>query len=395
MGERLRTAAAWGTFGVVVVLAAGTLVIMALTEELELSPVLDLLNSLLTCFIGALIVTHQWRNPIGWILLGVGAVLALSNFAEPFTQWAWSIGFDTVTGALPVLWVAQWAWILPTLGVVLLLLLFPTGQPLTPRWRWVIYGSIAVFLLLISFLALLSPFELETLENTTVQIQNPVGLILWQDTSMQVGLLFALLIVPLVLSLVSMFLRFVRASGVERQQLKWFLYAAALFIVALTLSFTTENPLAPILVTIVSLGLPLAVAIALFRYRLYDIDLIIRRTLTYALVVILLALVYFGSVILLQQIFASLTGQRSEIITVLSTLAIAVLFIPLRNLTQKAIDKRFNRSKYDAQRVLMDFSETVRDETDLERLSARLLQVVNETMQPKSLSVWLKKDKSG
>lgn len=137
------------------------------------------------------------------------------------------------------------------------------------------------------------------------------------------------------------------------------------------------------------LFLPLSIGIAIVRYRLWDIDVIVRKTLTYALVAALLAIMYFGLVILLQQLFAAVSNQRSEFITVLSTLAIAALFVPLRNRVQAMIDKRFYRKKYDAQQVLQRFSETVRDETDLEKLTNELLSVVNETMQPKSLALWL------
>jgi len=137
------------------------------------------------------------------------------------------------------------------------------------------------------------------------------------------------------------------------------------------------------------------IGIAILRSKLFDIDILIRKTVTYTLVVALLAIVYFGSVILLQQIFANITGQRSEVITVLSTLVIAALFVPLRNRIQDAIDKRFYRKKYDAQKVLEKFAETVRDETDIDKLTAELVNVVQETMQPKSVSLWLKKTADG
>jgi hypothetical protein len=189
--------------------------------------------------------------------------------------------------------------------------------------------------------------------------------------------------------------RYLRVSTrEERQQTKWFLFG---FVAFLALSAISEalgslNPFADEVGLLIFVFVPLSIGIAILRYRLWDIDVIIRRTVTYAIVVALLAVVYFGSVILLQQAFASITGERSEVITVLSTLAIAVLFIPLRNRVQNAIDKRFNRQKYDAQQVLQKFALTVRDETDLDKLSAELLNVVQETMQPKSVSVWLRKD---
>ena len=143
--------------------------------------------------------------------------------------------------------------------------------------------------------------------------------------------------------------------------------------------------------SVVYLAVPVTVAIAILRYRLFDIDIIIRKTLTYTIVVALLAVVYFGGVVLLQLVFAQVIGPSSEFITVLSTLAIAALFVPLRNKIQEVIDRRFYRKKYDAQKVMQDFAKTVRDETDLEKLTARLMQVVDETMQPKSVSVWLKR----
>jgi hypothetical protein len=139
---------------------------------------------------------------------------------------------------------------------------------------------------------------------------------------------------------------------------------------------------------------PVSVAVAMIRYRLWDIDVIIRRTATYALLTGTLLIVFFGSIVILQQLLASVTGAgQNELVTVVSTLAIAALFVPLRNRIQAVINRRFNRKKYDAQLVLSRFAETVRDETDLEKLSARLIEVVDETMQPKSVSVWLRGEK--
>ncbi len=201
------------------------------------------------------------------------------------------------------------------------------------------------------------------------------------------------------------------ATPVQKQQTKWLIYALAVFGVFLlgfsviayvffptsrvdsATSVATDLILFATNMTLVLL--PLSIGVAIVRYRLWDIDILIRKTLTYALVVALLAIVYFGSVILLQQLFASVTGlQDNTIITVISTLGIAALFVPLRNKIQDFIDRRFYRKKYDAQQVLQDFAQTVRDETDLEKLTARLIEVVNETMQPKSVSVWLKKEKA-
>lgn len=194
------------------------------------------------------------------------------------------------------------------------------------------------------------------------------------------------------------------ATPLQKQQAKWLVYGLGFVLGVLMVPGVTyyaimgqfsagQGVAFELLFMALYLGflfLPLAIGFSILRYRLWDIDLLIRKTLTYALVVGMLAIVYFGCVILLQQLFAAVTGQRSEIITVLSTLAIAALFIPLRNRIQGWIDKRFYRKKYDAQKILQEFGETVRDETDLEKLKGRLIEVVQETMQPKSVSVWLR-----
>lgn len=202
--------------------------------------------------------------------------------------------------------------------------------------------------------------------------------------------------------------RYARVSNArERQQTKWVM-AGILGTFVLFIPFTITSVVFPptqpsperlgfVFLFYIPLGfvsylfIPGAIAVAILRYRLWDIDLLIRRTVTYSTLTALLLLVYFGSVIVLQQIFSSVTGSlQNEIVTVLSTLAIAALFVPLRNRIQVEIDKRFNRKKYDAQKVLQDFAQTVRDETDLDKLTGRLVQVVDETMQPRSVSVWLK-----
>jgi hypothetical protein len=205
--------------------------------------------------------------------------------------------------------------------------------------------------------------------------------------------------------------RYFRISNrAQRQQTKWVVFGLGVFSVLATLGIAivivspaqnggainlAPRIVAPTLILLAILALPISIGFSILRYRLYDIDIIIRRTVTYALVVTVLGAVYFASVIGLQRMFVGIAGEQPEFITVLSTLAIAILFVPLRNRVQNAIDKRFNRQKYDAQQVLQKFALTVRDETDLEKLSAELLNVVNETMQPKRVSVWLKNTDGG
>jgi hypothetical protein len=199
----------------------------------------------------------------------------------------------------------------------------------------------------------------------------------------------------------SLILRYRRSNLHERQQIKWVVWSfailtlAAVFVALVSLTNYVTDPssgdasgmvfFTAIFIVILSLG------ISILRYHLFDIDLIIRRTVTYTLVTALLLIIFFGSVVLLQQLFSAFTGARqNDLVTVLSTLAIAALFTPLRSRIQSIIDRRFYRKKYDAQQILSDFAKTVRDETDLERLTGRLIQVVDETMQPRSVSVWLR-----
>jgi len=215
-----------------------------------------------------------------------------------------------------------------------------------------------------------------------------------------------LTILWVILSLYAMAYRYFHVSNpVERQQTKWVLLGlSATFVVGLNyIVFGSIFPLsqpspARITALLVSLVLYLggygffafSIGVAILRYRLWDIDILIRRTLIYGALTATLALVYFGSVTLLQSLFASVSGERSTVAIVLSTLAIAALFTPLRRRIQRDIDRRFFRKKYDAAKTLAEFGTTARDETDLNRLTARLEQVVLDTMQPDSVSLWLR-----
>ncbi len=259
-----------------------------------------------------------------------------------------------------------------------LLFVFPTGR-FVPRWS-------AVFLLPILPIAF---------------VTNRIPALGVPNVALAIGMM-----IPGV-GLATQIYRYARVSNtVQRQQTKWvvFGFSSAIALMAVWLfalaNFPANQPsparvTATLLVgpTITLLGslLPLSIAISIMRYRLWDIDLLIRRTLIYGALTTLLAVLYFGSVALLQTLFAAISGQRSEIAIIVSTLAIAALFNPLRRRVQDTIDSRFYRRKYDAQKVLADFAATARDETDLDKLTARLVEVVQETMQPERVSLWLRK----
>jgi hypothetical protein len=353
--------------------------------------------------VGALIATRQPQNPIGWIMIvagfGLAATILTGNYVE--------ISLVQPPGRLPatewVAWVAQWVWVLgfgPAL--TFLLLLFPNGRLPSRRWRPVGWLAVAAMVTLSCGVAFM-PGPLPDYP----QIRNPVGLTLLEGSFLagEGGpLLYLSLVASTVLSASSMVVRFRQAVGEERQQIKWFAFAAgfaALGWVVNSLAYAndegTESLLlvaAQLLLLLSLLGIPLAVGIAILKYRLYEIDLIINRTLVYGSLTATLALVYFGGVTATQAIFQTLTGQETQpqLLVVVSTLIIAALFNPLRRRIQSFIDRSFYRRRYDARKTLEAFSAKLRDQTDLEALSDDLVGVVRETMQPAHVSLWLRPD---
>jgi hypothetical protein len=260
-------------------------------------------------------------------------------------------------------------------------LLFPDGKLISPEWRraaW--FGGIVIG---VSVLVLaVYPGQLTNM----VTIANPLGL---DALTPAADILFIAVMVSISASVGSgvyaLIHRYQRADQVTRQQLKWLALVSVLVLLTLAFNGITEYPF---LVTIFSI--PVAIGIAILRYRLYDIDLIINRTLVYGLLSALLALIYFGSVALLQGALRTLTGQESPLVLVVSTLGIAALFNPLRARLQHFIDRRFYRQKYDAQRALDRFNATLRREINLSQLSDEVLHVLADTVQPTHASLWLR-----
>jgi hypothetical protein len=227
-------------------------------------------------------------------------------------------------------------------------------------------------------------------------IRNPLAISGFSEVYEAVSLtMFPLLYV---VATSSLFVRLRHATGVERQQLKWLFYAAvgfALGVILVLLSGVLNTPTwfdrtANAVFLVSSEGIIVAIGIAILRYRLYDIDIIINRTLVYGSLTVALVALYFGGVVSLQRLFVLLTGERSTLAVVTSTLLIAALFNPLRGRIQSFMDRRFYRSKYDARKTLEAFSAKLRDETDLEALSGDLVGVVGETMQPSHVTLWLR-----
>ena len=360
-----------------------------------------LLVSLSFATVGALVASRQPKNAIGWIFCALGVCNSLALASQGYAIYALLRGPAYLPGGA----VANWLSFLLAGPIVfamfaLVLLLFPDGRPLSRRWRAVVWVDLTAIALIFAF-----AFKPGPLDTSLLDTNNPFGI------HGAGALLEALGIAGLLLALaaaatgaVSLVLRLRRSRGVERQQLKWFAFAGAIFCAAFAAGPVLWS-LPPSsgfnwIWTVLSLSavstIPVAAGIAILRYRLYDIDVIVNRTLVYGSLTATLALVYFGSVVVLQRIFVFLTGEGSQLTVVVSTLGIAALFNPLRRRFQNFIDRLFYRRKYDAVKTLEAFSMKLRDETDLDTLSGDLMSVVLETMQPEHVSLWVKSvDDSG
>jgi hypothetical protein len=353
-------------------------------------PTIGALALLVYPTIGALVVSHRPKNAVGWVLCGMGLVFEVWAFAD----YLLFVQPGSQPGENIILLLTSWGtrtWTLliaVVLGAVLLLLLFPDGRLVARSW-W------AVVWMAVSGAALMSLWWV-----TWPHRNNPIGIGgALGDAIEQLGRLGGVfLLVSCLASVFSVFVRLASAGGRERQQIKWFAYAAAVLVGALLFGLSPGQlqgtwTWSVVVVTGLS-GVPVAVGIAILRYRLYDIDVLINRTLVYGVLTGILALVYFGGVTATHTIFRTLTGQerQSQLAIVISTLVIAALFNPLRRRIQSFIDRRFYRKKYDAAKTLEAFSAKLRDETDLDALSDDLVGVVRETMQPAHVSLWLRPD---
>ncbi|MES0359818.1 MAG: hypothetical protein ABUK20_02800 [Anaerolineales bacterium] len=351
-------------------------------------------------FVGALIISRQPRNVIGWLMMlpGVSLFVLVDAFLRPYLNGLLPPPEAPTLVFLLILWFSNWNWLLLVFPLMFIMVLFPTGRPLTPRWGWLIYfglGIMVPFILFITFADSLAPGS----GGVDWVFANPIGFLDVKWIEYVVAPFIFALPVWVILCVVSLLIRFRRSRAVEREQIKWLFYSAAIFAAFYVPTFIQSNFNSPdslwnILFGIGMLTVPISIAIAILRYRLYDIDIIIRRTLVYGALTLLMALVYFGSVVLLQQAFRALTGQDSPVAIVISTLIIAALFNPLRGRVQEVIDRRFFRKKYDAEKIMASFGAGLREEVDLEDLQNQILIVVQETLQPEQVSLCLKPDAS-
>jgi hypothetical protein len=328
--------------------------------------------------LGGLIASRRPNNGYGWLWLGFGLGLALQLLAESYAAYAVAVQPGSLVAPRTISRELALGGQLALAFAPFLFLLFPTGRLPSRRWRplaWIAGISGAVLFAL--FLLFGNP--------------DKVGGAITAMTIAAVIVIFA----AIVISALSLVVRYRRASGIERQQLKWFALAAVLaasYIVGelLGLKRLVGGTIWNLLDAATNTALYVAVGVAVLRYRLYEIDLLINRALVYGSLTVLLAATYFGGVVGLQAVVRSLTGQGSTLAVVASTLAIAALFNPLRKRVQSFVDRSFYRHKYDAAKTLAAFNARLRDETDLDALNNDLVGVVRGTMQPEHISLWLR-----
>jgi hypothetical protein len=344
--------------------------------------------------VGAVLTSHRPRNPVGWFFVFSAASFAVSEATFRYAVYGLVIDPGSLPLARAMAWPATWLWV-P--GVVLVLvflpLYFPDGRLLSLRWRPVMWLTIFVSGATVVIWAFL-PGKV----GDAWDITNPLGLAALRPAIGGLEVVMAVLFLGFILSsVVSLVVRFRRSQGQERQQMKWLTYAAATVVgmVLLTTLLDAANldflsDMTGLVTDLLIAGIPVGVGIAVLRYRLYDIDRIINRTLVYGSLTVTLVALYFGGIVVLQRIFVTLTGQQSTLAVVASTLLIAALFTPLRRRIQGFIDRRFYRRKYDARKTLEAFSTKLKNETDLESLNNDLVGVVRETMQPSHVSLWLR-----
>jgi hypothetical protein len=336
--------------------------------------------------VGAVLATRRPRHPVGWLLLGLGCSLGLTGLADGYALY----GLLARPGSLPAArWPAIYGPAVTVAGIACLgfvLLLTPTGSLPSPRWRW--WARVAAAAPVVYLAALtLTP---EPLDQAYGSVTNPLGL---RDLQLPIRIArvaIGVTVVAVVVGALSLVVRFRRARGSERQQLHWVALAAVLaslaILMALAAMVTGNAAMRNWAIGVSFAVLPPAIGAAILRYRLYDLDRILSRTLAYGLLTVLLAGGYAVVVLGLGQ----LLGRDSGLVVAAATLAVAAVFQPARRRVQAAVDRRFNRRRHDAARTIAAFSGRLREQVDLDTLTAELLSVVDQTMQPTRASLWLR-----
>ena len=349
-------------------------------------------SAMIAGVVGALIAARRPGLSLGWLILSGAVLQGVDGLAGEYGPYAyWSSAGLSLAGAWAS-WLASWVWVVAGSVHTLVYVLFPTGQLLSARWRPVVWvGAVMTAVLTLSYA--LPPGSLYW-----TSIPNPAGVALFAPLASARPALFILhLAATTGAAVVSVVLRCWRSQGVERQQIKWFAYAFAvqgmIWTAASLIDTARDDRALRSSPFILVLGISLtwgSVAISVLRYRLFDIDIIINRTLVYGALTAMLAGAFAGLSVLTQRLTLAITGQESQAAVVLAALVVTALFQPLRTRMQTLVDRRFYRTRYDASRTLQRFAGQVRDEVELDRLTQGLVAVVSETMQPAHTSLWLR-----
>ena len=391
------TRLAWVVFATCAVTMAAGFVLQAQVPAVELeitggSFALSLMFALVLMVFGAVgtvVASRMPANPIGWLFLGLAVIEGFYELAYGYTHY--SLAVATQPATTYTAWFADWVSVASPGLIGLAFLLFPTGRLLSRRWRPVAWVCGLAMVPVVAHYAL-APGPIDEFPS----LDNPLG---WEPARFVGELDPDLFIVPILgCAVVAVLVRLRRSRGVERQQLKWFAWSAALIAgflpvgtvaAALDVDGETAEYVAGFVFAVLLCGLPVSAGIAILRYRLYDIDVVIKRTLIYGTLTVSLVATYLVLVLAIRLALSPVTGD-SDLAVAASTLAVAALFRPLRTRIQAVVDRRFYRARYDAGRTLETFAVRLRDELDLEALGADLRTVVAETMQPAHVSLWLR-----
>lgn len=339
--------------------------------------------------VGAVVTLRREASAIGWLLLSAGLVAALGAFGLEYGVNAIVGRATPLPGGLLGAWLGSWTWVLYVAGILpFLLLLFPDGRLLSRRWR-LVGGAAVVSVLVTTSLMAFKPGPLQE----AAYADNPFTPLPPSMITTLATIAIASILPALGGASWSLVLRFRRSTGIEREQIKWLAFSAVPLVAAGFVSAILPDKLGQVLFAFLLLSVPVAVGIAVLRYRLYDIDLLINGTLVYVTLSATLIAVYVGGVILSQAALRLFTSG-SELSVAASTLATLALVQPLRRRIQDAVNRRFYRSRYDAARTLDAFSVRLRDEVDLDSVRGGLLDAVSETMQPAHASVWLRETRA-
>ncbi len=383
---------------------AFVLALGGLAEAVHTNPDAALLSALnvalvaSTVTVGAVLIRRLPRHPVGWFLFTGGLLVAVSAAAGALADYGLNeqpgsipdaVGFEIISSTTGGMYLGLLGGFVP--------LYFPTGRLLSPRWRVVVVlGFAATFLPAIT--NLLGPLPVGSYP---ADATNPIALggIGGQLIALMNVVLNIAGLAALVLVIASVALRYRRAHGVERAQLKWFAYVGLLVVPVLVIAIVTSTATSGPLVALANLGwiigvgglalLPVSIGIAILRYRLYDIDRLVSRTISWAAVTLILGASFVLVILVAQALLAPFTGSN-ELAVAGSTLIVAALFQPIRRRVQRFVDHRFNRARYDADRTVRAFAGRLRDEVDLEQLQAEILATVSQTVEPTSVSLWLR-----